>query len=163
MRAALESGVPVFGICFGAQQLATVLGGSVSRAPVAEIGWHAVSPVRESAGDAPSVLFEDRWMQWHYDAFTVPSGASVLAESGAGPQMFVHRGGIGVQFHPEATESIVAGWSEGEGADELRAAGIDPSVLADETRRRMSSAARRCDALVRWVRGTVGFAVPADR
>lgn len=162
MRSALSAGVPVFGICFGAQQLSVTLGGSVSRAPVAEIGWYEISPVREGRRRAPSVLFEDRWMQWHYDAFSVPSGASVLAESGAGPQVFVHGRSVGVQFHPEATESIVVGWSDGEGTDELRAAGLDRASLVDETRRRMTSAARRCDTLVQWVLGVAGFAASTD-
>lgn len=157
MRTAIAAGTPVFGICFGAQQLATVLGGTVARAPVAEIGWCTVRALPESASAAPAVLFEDRWMQWHYDSFTVPSGATVLAESPAGPQVFVHRGCVGVQFHPEATESIVAHWSSDEGADELTVQGIDPVELVAETREHIASARRRCDDLVRWVISVAGI------
>jgi len=157
MRAALDAGVPVFGICFGAQQLSTVLGGTVSRAPRAEIGWCTVDPALESGSGAPAVMFEGPWMQWHYDAFTVPSGATLLAQSDAGPQAFVHQRSVGLQFHPEATESIVAQWSRDEGADELTAAGTDVESLLDQTRAELGSARRRCDALVTWVLETAGF------
>ena len=151
LRAALADGTPVFGVCFGAQQLATVLGGRVERASVPEIGWCEVAPVPETIGSAPPVLFEDRWLQWHYDAFSVPAGATVLARSDAGPQAFVHERNVGVQFHPEATESIVARWSSDEGAGELGAVGLDPVDLLVETRSRVESARRRCDDLVEWV------------
>ena len=36
---AIESGVPVLGVCFGAQLLAEALGGQVRRAPQPEVGW----------------------------------------------------------------------------------------------------------------------------
>lgn len=157
MRAAIEAGIPVFGICFGAQQLSTVLGGTVARAAAPEIGWCRIEPSVESAEVAPPVFFSEPWMQWHYDAFTVPSGATLLAQSPAGPQAFVHRGSVGLQFHPEATETIVAHWSRDEGADELLAVGTDTEILLDETRRRMRSARTRCDELVRWVLSTAGF------
>lgn len=157
MRAAIDAGIPVFGICFGAQQLSTVLGGTVTRAATPEIGWCRIEPSTETARVAPQVLFAEPWMQWHYDTFTVPSGATLLATSDVGPQVFVHRGSVGLQFHPEATETIVAHWSRDEGADELIAVGTDAGTLLDETRTRMQSARSRCDELVRWVLSTAGF------
>jgi len=157
IRAALDAAVPVFGICFGAQQLSTVLGGTVSRAARAEIGWCTVDPALESGTGAPAAMFEGPWMQWHYDAFTVPSGATLLAQSEVGPQAFVHHRSVGLQFHPEATESIVAQWSRDEGADELAVVGTDVATLLGETRRELDSARRRCDALMTWVLETAGF------
>lgn len=147
MRAAIDRGVGVLGICFGAQQLATVLGGSVHKAAHPEIGWHRVEPVGDSTGGA---LVAGEWMQWHYDGVTVPSGVDVLAVSSAGPQMFVSDRCVGVQFHPEATETVVRGWSEGDGVAELAAAGLTPEALEAETSGRMSEMAARCDRLVEW-------------
>lgn len=147
MRAAIERGVGVFGICFGAQQLATVLGGSVQKAAHPEIGWHLVEPVGQSAGSA---LAAGEWMQWHYDAVTVPADVEVQAVSSAGPQMFVSGRCVGVQFHPEATETVVRGWSAGDGADELAAVGLTPEAVSVETTRRMSEMTVRCDRLVDW-------------
>lgn len=163
MRAALSTRTPVFGVCFGAQQLATVLGGRVERASVPEIGWCEVVPVPETVGSAPPVFFEDRWLQWHHDAFSVPAGATVLARSDAGPQAFVHEGSVGVQFHPEATESIVARWSSDDGVGELAAVGVDPVDLLIETRSRVGSAQRRCDDLVEWVLTAAGLPTSVDR
>lgn len=149
MSEAIARGIPVLGICFGAQQLSTVLGGSVSRAAVAEIGWHRVEPVSGMA-DVPGWMHEGAWMQWHYDSFTVPPGARLLARSASGPQAFRHGRCLAVQFHPEATESIVSRWSQGEGARELADAGIDPAELLAATRAHQAQAATRCELLVEW-------------
>ena len=58
-------GIPLLGICFGAQVLAHALGGVVSRAPAPEIGWVTV------AVDGPPVA-AGPWMEWHDDVFTAP-------------------------------------------------------------------------------------------
>lgn len=156
MRQALAASIPVFGICFGAQQLAVVLGAEVSRAPQPEIGWHEVHAVSESAESphewvrAGAAACTGSWMQWHYDRFTVPQGATLLAESSIGAQAFAMGRAFAVQFHPEATESIVRLWSSGSGTDELTAAGIDPDDLHRRTRAAVADAQVRCDLLVDW-------------
>ena len=43
MRAAMTRGVPIFGICYGAQLIAHALGGTVTRSQNPEVGWHDVS------------------------------------------------------------------------------------------------------------------------
>jgi GMP synthase (glutamine-hydrolysing) len=128
MRYSIERGVPVFGICFGAQMLSHACGGVVERGKKTEIGWHDVV-----APESNSVL-TGRWMQWHYDSFTAPRGFDVLAINEAGVQAIGRGRSFGVQFHPEANEPIVSKWMSGEGAAELAAVGIAPSNLLDETR-----------------------------
>lgn len=156
MRQALAASIPVLGICFGAQQLAVALGGQVSNAPQPEIGWHDVRAVAEAVESpqewvrAGAGACAGTWMQWHYDRFTVPHGATVLAESPVGAQAFAFGRALGVQFHPEANESIVRLWSSGSGADELTAAGIDPDDLNRRTRMALSDAQARCGLLVDW-------------
>lgn len=147
LRAAIDAGVGVIGICFGAQQLATVLGGSVQRASHPEIGWCPVEPVH---GATSREAVGGEWMQWHYDAVTLPVGVEVHAVSSVGPQMFLSGRSIGVQFHPEATETIVRGWSSGDGEAELAAVGLTPGALQVETARRMAEMPSRCDRLVAW-------------
>ena len=144
------SGIPILGICFGAQQLSTVLGGTVTNAQSPEIGWFSVHQVPETAQNAPKCLTEGQWMQWHYDKFSVPSGATVLADSPVGPQAIVCGTALGLQFHPEATESIVRQWSSGEGRDELQKQGISRDSLLAETSATVDDAERRCDELVAW-------------
>jgi GMP synthase-like glutamine amidotransferase len=150
LSAAIAQGTPVLGICFGAQQLSTVLGGQVTKAQSPEIGWHHITPVAESALVIPPSLCEGPWMQWHYDRFSVPSGATVLAESPVGPQAMVCGRTLGVQFHPEATESIVRTWSSGDGQEELQDAKISPEKLQLTTAENLDDASRRCDDLIEW-------------
>ncbi len=73
-------GIPLFGICYGAQIMASALGGSAERAKKCEIGWHEVVTTPTYA------LLGGLWLQWHCDTFTPPPGAEVLALSDAGPQ-----------------------------------------------------------------------------
>ena len=91
---ASDADVPVLGLCFGGQMLARVLGGEVFRAPESEIGW---LPVRTSD---PALVPEGPWFQWHFDTFTLPPGATLIAESDVGPQAFVAGRSLGLQFHP---------------------------------------------------------------
>ena len=150
MAAAIAAEVPVLGLCFGAQQMATVLGGKVTKAQSHEIGWFSVEMTAESAGIVPSGLLDGPWMQWHYDRFTVPTTAVCLAESPVGPQAFVAGRCLGLQFHPEATEQVVAGWASGAGEKELHDAGISPADLIARTRDLSTGSRGRCDALVEW-------------
>jgi len=159
VRESHRRGVPVLGICFGAQLMASALGGTVSRAPRAEIGWCDVL-----APPAHAVV-GGRWMQWHHDAFSVPPGADVLALSDAGPQaMRMHRC-LGVQYHPEANEAIVTRWLSGEGAVELAVNGPSPADLMEQTRTAMPAATEASRALVDWFIDVVatGPAAPAPR
>ncbi len=147
LREAHRREIPIFGVCFGAQMLSTALGGTVDKTLHPEIGWHDLAPVAQAP--MPETL-SGPWMQWHYDRFSVPDGFSLLAESVAGPQVIHRDRSVGVQCHPEATESIVARWCEGTGLDELAARGIDPKELLDRTRVEMKTAGRRCADLIDW-------------
>ena len=155
MADALSRGIPILGICFGAQQLATVLGGTVKTAKITEIGWKMVKKLPETAHIAPDWLVSGPWMQWHADACSVPQGVTVLADSAAGPQAFVGKGCFGVQFHPEATESIVRMWSRGAGEVELAAQGLSRDDVMNDTLRHLEDAHQRCAQLVEWFIDTI--------
>lgn len=145
-----RAGVPVLGVCFGAQQLAITLGGSVTRAETPEIGWHNVTSIPEAASVAGAEILAGQWFQWHYDRFTVPAGAMALAESPAAPQAFASGRTLALQFHPEATVSIVMHWARGGGERELLDAGMDPGELFAETAALMADVAPRTGRLVDW-------------
>jgi GMP synthase-like glutamine amidotransferase len=128
MQRALDAGVPVLGLCYGGQLLARVLGGTVFRSDVAEIGW---LPVRTTD---PELVSEGPWFQWHFDAFTLPPDAQLIAESDVGPQAFVAGRSLGLQFHPEVTPEIMDDWVRVY-RHELDAEGVDPDrILADTAR-----------------------------
>lgn len=149
LAAAHVAGVPILGLCFGAQQLAMTLGGAVERSQTHEIGWHEVSPMSECAPSVADVV-GGRWFQWHYDRFSVPAGATALADSPVSPQAFVCGRSLGLQFHPEVNESMVIHWSSGSGHDELVAAGIDRDHLLAETRSALETVPVRTERLVGW-------------
>ncbi len=106
VRALVDAGVPVLGICFGGQVLARVLGARVYRLPVPEIGW--VHTRTRSPG-----LAGGPWLSWHRDAFDLPPGAAELAANDVSLQAFASGPHAGLQFHPEATEPIVRDWLAG--------------------------------------------------
>ena len=133
---AMEAGVPILGLCFGGQMLARVLGSKLYRSQVCEIGW---LPVRTND---PELVSEGPWFQWHFDTFTPPPGAKVIAETDIGPQAYVAGRSLGLQFHPEVTPEIMDEWVRVY-PHELRAEGVDPQGLLDETRRRAAEARQR--------------------
>jgi GMP synthase-like glutamine amidotransferase len=144
MNDAQRRGVPIFGICFGAQMLAHSLGGSVQRAKRPEVGW---CEVLAPAAYAP---LAGTWMQWHADSFSAPASAEVLALSDVGPQAIRSGRSFGTQFHPEANEAIVTRWMSGDGAVELARLGIAPHDLAEATRRETARSGAAAGVLVDW-------------
>ena len=98
-----ELGVPILGICYGAQLLARDLGGTVAKTGRGEYGRTELD-----VADA-GLLFTDTdrqsvWMS-HFDTITVPpTGAAAVASSPETPAAAfedVGRGIFGVQYHPE--------------------------------------------------------------
>jgi GMP synthase-like glutamine amidotransferase len=135
MRRAVDADVPVLGLCFGGQMLARVLGAEVFRSSESEIGW---LPVRSRD---PQLVPEGPWFQWHFDVFTAPPGASVIAETDVCPQAFVAGRNLGLQFHPEVTPEIMDDWVRVY-RHELDADGVDPDALLEETHRRARDSRR---------------------
>ena len=154
-RRAIAGGVPVLGICFGGQVLATAIGGSVARAPEAEIGWTTVDT------SAPDLIDPGPWFQWHIDRFEVPHGVQVLARTKHASQAFVYGRSLGLQFHPELTSAVLQTWLDDGGKAELTAQGIDVDGLLTRTRALDAEAAVRARELVRRFTRDVATA-PAD-
>lgn len=142
LRRADAAGVPVLGICFGGQLLATGLGGSVARSDNPEIGWTEVT------SSDPEVVPDGPWFQWHLDRWSLPPGAHELAANPAASQAFVVRRNLAVQFHPELTGSMLRGWLDNGGAAAAAAMGADIDVLIAGTAAVEEDARRRSHRLV---------------
>ncbi len=134
-KAAAED-VPVLGLCFGGQLMARVLGGKSFRSDRSEIGW---LPVRTKD---PDLIPEGPWFQWHFDSFTLPPGAKLIADTEVGPQAYIVGRSLGLQFHPEVTPEIMASWVRAY-RHELDGDGVDPDALLEETNRRAPDVRRR--------------------
>jgi GMP synthase-like glutamine amidotransferase len=131
---AVAAGTPVLGLCYGGQVLAAVLGARVAKAPVPEMGWHAIET------DVPDEIPAGPWLTWHYDRFEVPPGAAELARTRDASQAFRAGPHLGVQFHPEATVEIVEGWARSDGVD------LDVAAPAGQRRAARDGAFRLFDA-----------------
>jgi GMP synthase-like glutamine amidotransferase len=142
LRRAHDAGVPILGICFGGQALATALGGTVERAPEAEIGWYAVD------SDDPGLVEPGPWFQWHHDRWTTPPGARELARTSLAPQAFAERRSMGVQFHPELVGTVLDGWLANGGAAYMLDHGIDPDAVVARTAAEEPAAIERSHRLV---------------
>ncbi|MBA2325882.1 MAG: glutamine-hydrolyzing GMP synthase [Actinobacteria bacterium] len=104
-----DSGVPVLGICYGAQLVAQQLGGEVRRTGSGEYGR---TPL-ELSGSA-SLLFGDLpreqqvWMSHGDSIVAAPSGFAVTATTPGTPVAALEdrdRAVFGVQFHPEVVHT----------------------------------------------------------
>jgi GMP synthase-like glutamine amidotransferase len=126
LRDAHAADVPILGICFGGQLLAKTLGGDAFRSDRSEIGWLPVRTRDER------LVPHGPWFQWHFDSFTTPPGAELIADSEVGPQAYTIGRSLGTQFHPEVTPEIMESWVRAY-PHELEQDGVDPQRLLDET------------------------------
>jgi GMP synthase-like glutamine amidotransferase len=125
LREALADGVPVIGLCLGAQLLTRAAGGEVHRSDPSEVGWVAVH-ANATAGDDPVLADVPKTfmaMQWHHYACELPPGAVELARNSTCLQAFrLGEVAWGTQFHIEVTRDILLNWMRW-GKPELEKAG----------------------------------------
>ena len=106
--AVFESGVPILGICYGAQLLALDLGGEVSRTDRGEYGGATLTLAGEGLLTDDQPRTQPVWMS-HFDTITrPPTGAVVTASTPETPAAAFEdraRNLYGVQFHPEVAHT----------------------------------------------------------
>jgi GMP synthase-like glutamine amidotransferase len=137
LREFLGEGVPLLGVCLGAQLLAEVAGGEARRAARSEIGWHPIELTPAGREDPLLAALPGSFtgFQWHSYEFTPPPGAEPLARSEVclqaarlGPAAWV------IQFHAEVSETDALSWIADYRADpDAVRMGVDPDALGAET------------------------------
>lgn len=138
---AVRDGVPVLGVCLGAQLLAHALGACVYTNPGGrEVGLSRVSITPEGRADPLFAGLPDPLpvMQWHGDAFDLPTGATLLARSSSCENQAFRVGerAYGLLFHPEVGGPETRDWlSRQEYRDYAEGAGRDPDEVLAESRR----------------------------
>lgn len=102
----LNENKPMFGACFGAQQISKTLGYPVMKSPVKEVGW---GKVKRQTDAIPGLPEELNVIHWHEEMFEVPKQAQLLYSSaGLKNQGFVMNHKIvGLQFHLEPEKDNV--------------------------------------------------------
>jgi len=148
IRDAARLGLPVLGICLGAQLIASAFGGRTLRRAAPEYGWVRVRPTSDGRSDNLIGCFsEQEWIyQWHADTFSLPQAAIHLAESDdCRYQAFRLNDHVyGFQFHLEADMGLIRRWLGEPGhQDRLRDRGIalDYRETIDVSRRQLPRAA----------------------
>jgi GMP synthase-like glutamine amidotransferase len=142
LRAADQAGVPVLGICFGAQALCVAFGGRVEAMARREIGWTMI----DSAD--PDVIPPGPWLEFHNDRCLPPPAAAILAGNDAAVQAFRIGPHLGVQFHPEVDGPLLKLWLDAHTDSDPVSLGIDPGQFLADTIREEPAARDRTARLV---------------
>jgi GMP synthase-like glutamine amidotransferase len=142
LRRADQAGVPVFGICFGAQALAAAFGGQVARAARKEIGWTMIHSFDHG------LIPPGPWLEFHGDHSLPPPHARVLGHNEVGVQAFSLGAHLAVQFHPEVDGAQLKLWLDAGGRAEAEREGVDPDQFLAETVAAEPAARQRAGTLV---------------
>lgn len=128
IESALAMEMPVLGLCFGSQLLASVAGAEVGKSGSPEVGWYEVEMTEEAAADPLiSVLGpQPEVIQYHYDTFNWPASpgrinpdpeacggreVTILGTANGMNQAFrVGKNAWGTQFHIEMNLPTMLGW-----------------------------------------------------
>ncbi len=129
LKQAHNDGIPILGICFGGQLMARALGGSVARAPKAEVGWYEIE------SNDTTLIPTGPWFTYHWDRWMTPKGATEIAKTDIANQAFVMGRTLALQFHPEVDPEVLEAWLAMEGGcAEVEAEGVDVEQLRSQTK-----------------------------
>ncbi len=151
----LRSGLPVLGICLGAQLVAKAAGARVYPGRQKEIGFSPLTLTAEGEASCLGALnaVDGNVLHWHGDTFDLPTGATPLASTpitqnqafSLGPNV------LALQFHMEAEPRGLERWLIGH-TGELAQARLDVrSLRAEIAQHGAAVAAAGAFAFNRWL------------
>ena len=139
IEACMTAGLPVLGLCQGAQMIAHSLGAEVGPldGEPCEFGYYTLETL-----DPEFMPVGLRVPQAHFHAFGLPEGAKLLARSADFPHQAFRYGEkiYGFQFHPEVTAPMFKDWQDAPWSREHDTrAGVqshaEQEALSEETHR----------------------------
>lgn len=143
LKELVDAGMPVLGVCLGAQLLAEAAGGEARRATEPEIGWREVQLMPAAADDPVLGPLQPSFtaFQWHSYEAVPPPGAALLAYSPVCPQAYrIGERVWGIQFHAEVSAADAERWIDDyRGDEDAVRIGLDPEALRAETRERIAA------------------------
>lgn len=151
----LEAGLPLLGICLGAQLMAAALGAKIYPGAEKEIGWKALLLSDAGRGSALSEIAHSQnvVLHWHGDTFDLPEGVRLLASSDVCPHQAFSYGpaALALQFHLEAGGGDMENWFVGH-ISEICAEGLDVTALRADNARWTQSLTQAGQAVfARWL------------
>lgn len=158
VRTAVEAEVAVFGICHGADVIATALGGEVAERERPEVGFVALHRTEPGTDDDVAAGWPDgtRALALHsHEVVRLPDDAEQLLIGTDGPSLWRVGTAWATSLHLEADAAVVEAWmGSDDGRAIVEAAGVDPDVLVAEARQRDAFLrATGVSLLLRWVDG----------
>lgn len=160
IRQAYALDIPLLGHCLGGQLISTALGAQVTRNPVKEIGWGAVTVADSSIAQlwfGAARTFDA--FHWHGETFSLPPHAQPLLSSvHCVNQAYAIGKHLALQCHVEMTHTMIESWCQ-VGKDEIVASLASPAVqtishIQQQTTSKLPLMRVIADHLYsRWLRG----------
>jgi GMP synthase (glutamine-hydrolysing) len=134
IRDAMDTELPLFGVCYGHQLMTHALGGRVDYLPGGrEIGTQTIELSAVAARDPLATALSARFRAHTTHEQSViepPEGATVLARSARDPHQLLRYGphALSAQFHPEFNAEVMRAYIRRKHGD-LRREGADPQAI----------------------------------